>query len=110
MAQSLTKLGSQKKKLEITVQIATLKGKRSTIALVDSGSDNDLISRPLAKAFGFKLESTPLRVVKGLRGDPGPIYGIVLAETLITDSVGQQKLTKRQLYIIDIPGINIILR
>jgi hypothetical protein len=46
-----------------------------------------LISRPLAKAFGFKLESTSLGVVKGLRGDPGPIYGIVLAEALITDSV-----------------------
>jgi hypothetical protein len=46
-----------------------------------------LISRPLAKAFRFKLESTPLRVVKGLKGDPRLIYGIILAETLITDSV-----------------------
>jgi hypothetical protein len=68
-----------------------------------------LISRLLAKAFRFKLESTPLRVVKGLRGDPGPIYRIVLAEALITDSVSQQKPTKHQLYIIDIPGIDIIL-
>jgi hypothetical protein len=110
IVQSLTKPGSQKKKLEITVQIATPKGKRSAITSVDSGSDNNLISRPLAKAFGFKLESTPLGVVKGLRGDPGPIYRIVLAEVLITDSVGQQKPTKRQLYIVNMPGINIILR
>jgi hypothetical protein len=47
-----------------------------------------LISRPLAKAFGFKLESIPLGVVKGLRGDPRLIYRIILAEVLITDSVG----------------------
>jgi hypothetical protein len=46
-----------------------------------------LISRPLIKAFGFKLESTPLRVVKGLRGDPRLIYRIILAKALITDSV-----------------------
>jgi hypothetical protein len=46
-----------------------------------------LISRPLAKAFRFKLKSTPLRVVKGLRGDPGLIYRIILAKTLITDLV-----------------------
>jgi hypothetical protein len=46
-----------------------------------------LISRPLAKAFRFKLKSTLLRVVKGLKGDPGPIYRIVLAKALITDSV-----------------------
>ena len=109
VAQSINRPGSQKKKLEITVQIITPKGKRSATALVDSGSDDDLISRPLAKAFGFKLESTPLGIVEGLQGDPGPIYGIISTEALITDSVGQQKPTKRQLYIVDMPGIDIIL-
>jgi hypothetical protein len=74
--------------LETIVQITTLKGKKSAIILVDSGSDNNLIIRPLAKAFGFKLESTPLRVVEGLNGDPGLIYRIILAKVYITDSVG----------------------
>jgi hypothetical protein len=48
-------------------------------------------------------------VVEGLNGDPGPLHGIVKTDVIITDSVGQRKLTKRQLYIVDMPGIDMIL-
>jgi hypothetical protein len=109
VAQSSTKPGSHKKKLETSVQLITPKGKKSAIALVDSGSDDDLIARPLAKTFGFKLESTPLGEIEGLNGDPGPIYGVVYTDAMVTDSVGQMKSTKRPLYIVDMPGIDIIL-
>ena len=100
---------ARRKKLEIGVSVTSPKGKRATIALLDSGSDDDLIARPVARAFGFEVGNTPVGTIEGLNGDPGPIYGVVEAEIQATDSVGQAKSMKRQLFIVDMPGIDLIL-
>jgi len=87
----------------------TQTGQRSTIALVDSGSDDDLIARPLAKAFGFRVEPMPIGKIEGLNGDPGPLWGVVETTIQITDTIGQKQSTKRRLFITDMPGIDMIL-
>jgi predicted DNA-binding protein YlxM (UPF0122 family) len=100
---------SKQKKIEITVGVSSPKGRRTAIALLDSGSDDDLIARPIAKAFGLDFGDTPLGVVEGLNGDPGPIYGIVETDIQATDSIGQKKSMKRRLFVVDMPGIDMIL-
>jgi hypothetical protein len=109
IATPMTQIGAPKKKFEICVSVSTAKGQRATNALLDSGSDDDLIARPLAIAFGFQIGDKPLGEIEGLNGNPGPIYGLVETELRITDSVGQCKLTTRRLYVVDMPGIDLIL-
>ena len=82
---------------------------RATLALADSGSDDDLIARPLARAFGFRVKDTPIGEIKGLNGDPGPLWGVVKTVIQITDFMGQRKSMKRRLFIMDMPGIDLIL-
>jgi hypothetical protein len=109
IATPITKIGGLKKKFEIGVNVSTAKGLRATSAVLDPGSDDDLISKPLALAFGFQINDTPLGEIGGLNGEPGPIYGLVETKLQITDSVGQSKSTVRRLYIVDMPGIDLIL-
>jgi hypothetical protein len=78
--------------------------------LLDSRSDDDLIVRPLVIVFRFQIRDKPLGEIEGLNRNPGPIYGLVETELQITDSVGQYKSTICQLYIMDMPGIDLILR
>ena len=88
----------------------TVKGLRVTNTVLDPGSDNDLISKPLVLAFRFQISNKLLREIRGLNRDPRPIYGLVETKLQIIDSVGQSKLTVYCLYIIDILGIDLILR
>jgi hypothetical protein len=62
----------------------------------------------LALAFGFQISDEPLGEVGGLN-EVGPIYGLVETNIQITDSVGQCKSAVRRLYIVDMPGIDLIL-
>jgi hypothetical protein len=78
--------------------------------VLDPGSDDDLISKPLALAFRFLINDTPLREIRGLNGEPRPIYSLVETKLQITDSVGQSKSIVHCLYIVDILGIDLILR
>ena len=78
--------------------------------MLDPGSDNNLILKPLVLAFRFQISNELLREIRGLNRDPRPIYSLVETKLQITDSVGQSKSTVHYLYIIDILGINLILR
>jgi hypothetical protein len=78
--------------------------------VLDPGSDDDLISKPLVLAFRFQINNIPLREIRGLNREPGPIYSLVETKLQITDSIGQSKSTVHCLYIIDILGIDLILR
>jgi hypothetical protein len=78
--------------------------------LLDSRSDNNLIIRPLVIIFRFQIRNKPLGEIKGLNRNLGPIYSLVETKLQITDSVEQYKSIIYQLYIIDILGINLILR
>jgi hypothetical protein len=78
--------------------------------VLDLGSDDDLILKPLVLAFRFQINNTPLREIRGLNREPRPIYSLVETKLQITDSIGQSKSTVRCLYIIDILGIDLILR
>jgi hypothetical protein len=73
----ITKIGRLKKKFEIGVNVSTAKGLRATSVVLDPGSDDDLISKPLVLAFGFQISNKPLREIRGLNRDPGPIYSLV---------------------------------
>ena len=106
----ITKIGRLRKKFEIGVNVLTAKGLRATSVVLDLGSDNDLILKPLVLAFGFQISSKLLREIRGLNRDPGPIYGLVETKLQIIDSIRQSKLTVCRLYIIDILGIDLIFR
>jgi hypothetical protein len=56
--------------------------------LLDSGSDNNLITRPLVIMFGFQIRDKPLGEIEDLNRNPGPIYGLVEIKLQITDSIG----------------------
>jgi len=45
--------------------------------VLDPGSDDDLISKPLALAFGFQINNILLREIRGLNREPRPIYSLV---------------------------------
>ena len=78
--------------------------------MLDLGSDNDLILKPLVLAFGFQINNTPLREIRGLNREPRPIYSLIETKLQITNSIGQSKSTVYYLYIIDILRIDLILR
>ena len=88
----------------------TVKGLQATSTVLDLGSDNNLISKPLVLAFRFQISNKLLREIRGLNRDPRPIYSLVKTKLQITDSVRQSKLTVYCLYIIDILRIDLILR
>src|SRR6202041_644295 len=72
----ITKIGRLKKKFEIGVNVLTAKGLRATSTVLDPGSDDDLISKPLALAFGFQINNILLGEIGGLNREPGPIYSL----------------------------------
>jgi hypothetical protein len=66
--------------------------------------------KPLVLAFRFQINNILLREIRGLNREPGPIYSLVETKLQITDSIGQSKSTVYCLYIINILGIDLILR
>jgi hypothetical protein len=66
-----------RKKFEISINILTVKGLQATSVVLDLGSDNDLISKPLVLAFRFQISNKLLREIRGLNRDPRSIYSLV---------------------------------
>jgi hypothetical protein len=60
--------------------------------------------------FRFQINNILLREIRGLNREPRPIYSLVETKLQITDSIGQSRSIIRRLYIIDILGIDLILR
>jgi hypothetical protein len=56
--------------------------------LLDSRSDNNLITRSLAIIFRFQIRDKPLGEIEGLNRNLGPIYGLVETKLQIMDSIG----------------------
>ena len=45
--------------------------------VLDPGSDDDFILKPLVLAFRFQISDDLLREIRGLNRDPGLIYSLV---------------------------------
>jgi hypothetical protein len=95
--------------MEIQLRIKTEGKWKELVTLVDSGAEDNFISRLAVKEYGLTLAGEGPTSFRTLPDQESVIYGTTYVDAEVTDSIGQTKLANLQLRAIDMPGVDLIL-
>jgi hypothetical protein len=106
---STTLPGSSLQKLEVKLRIEVEGGWKDLTALIDSGAEDNFISRLVVKECNLRLTGDGPKTFKTLPDYESVVFGTTKPKVEITDTMGQTKLEEVQLRVIDMPGVDLIL-
>lgn len=95
--------------MEIQLRVLANGEWRNLTALVDSGAEDNFVSRLVAKECGLQLTGDGPKTFKTLPSHESVVYGTALAQVEITDSTKLARLDALRLRVIDMPGVDLIL-
>ena len=79
------------------------------MALVDSGADENFISRLKVKEYALPIASEGPTILRTLPGMEAAVYGTVSVDVETTDTFGTTRLENLRPKVIDMPGIDLVL-
>ena len=83
--------------------------KVDTVAMLDTGADENFIAYDLLRGADWEPPSKPLAPIKFVDGTLTKNYGTVSFDTTITDMKGKQRTRKIEYVIINMTGFDVIL-
>jgi hypothetical protein len=109
-ASTATPPGTSTQRMEVTLRLLVSPLiPKALVALIDSGSEDNFISRLAVKENRLSPDTSGPRAFRTLSGSSSIIYGTVSIAVQLEDSIGVQQDETIAFRVVDMPGIDIIL-